>query len=63
MLALSVSEMVAEPAEPACDLRPKIPLGDVRGRIDHMTIDLKRHRLFVAELGKRRSGRGRHRRR
>jgi DNA-binding beta-propeller fold protein YncE len=26
-------------------------LGDVRGRIDHMAVDLKRQRLFVAELG------------
>src|SRR5258705_10623508 len=33
-------------------LEAKIPLGEVRGRIDHMTVDLKRHRLFVAELGK-----------
>ncbi len=29
----------------------KIALGDVRGRIDHMAIDTKRLRLFVAELG------------
>src|SRR5712691_5737066 len=29
----------------------KIPLGHVRGRIDHMAVDLKRQRLFVAELG------------
>jgi DNA-binding beta-propeller fold protein YncE len=29
----------------------KIPLGDVRGRIDHMAADLDRRRLFVAELG------------
>jgi DNA-binding beta-propeller fold protein YncE len=29
----------------------KITLGDVRGRIDHMAIDLARNRLFVAELG------------
>ncbi len=29
----------------------KIPLGDVGGRIDHMAVDLKRQRLFVAELG------------
>ena len=28
-----------------------IPLGDVRGRIDHMAADVSRHRLFVAELG------------
>jgi len=32
-------------------LETKIPLGDVRGRIDHMAVDLKRQRLFVAELG------------
>jgi YVTN family beta-propeller protein len=32
-------------------LEAKIPLGDVRGRIDHMAIDLPRQRLFVAELG------------
>jgi DNA-binding beta-propeller fold protein YncE len=29
----------------------KITLGDVRGRIDHMAIDVARNRLFVAELG------------
>ena len=32
-------------------LEAKIPLGSVRGRIDHMAIDLARRRLFVAELG------------
>ena len=32
-------------------LEAKIPLGDVRGRIDHLGIDLARRRLFVAELG------------
>lgn len=32
-------------------LETKIPLGAVRGRIDHMAIDLKRQHLFVAELG------------
>jgi DNA-binding beta-propeller fold protein YncE len=32
-------------------LEAKIPLGDVKGRIDHMAVDLARHRLFVAELG------------
>jgi DNA-binding beta-propeller fold protein YncE len=29
----------------------KIPLGEVRGRIDHLAIDMQRQRLFVAELG------------
>ena len=33
------------------ELETKIPLGDVKGRIDHMAIDLPRRRLFVAELG------------
>jgi len=32
-------------------LEAKIPLGDVRGRIDHLAIDVGRRRLFVAELG------------
>ena len=32
-------------------LESKIPLGNVRGRIDHMAVDVKRQRLFVAELG------------
>jgi YVTN family beta-propeller protein len=39
-------------AEPVfLELERKIPLGDVKGRIDHFAIDLNRHRLFVAELG------------
>lgn len=45
----------AAPAQSAdaspLQLETKIMLGDVRGRIDHMAIDLKRQRLFVAELG------------
>ena len=32
-------------------LEATTPLGDVRGRIDHMAADPDRHRLFVAELG------------
>src|SRR5262244_3268324 len=31
-------------------LERKIPLGEVRGRIDHLAVDLKRGRHFVAEL-------------
>ncbi len=38
-------------ADPPLILESKIPLGDVQGRIDHLAIDLSRHRLFVAELG------------
>ncbi|HEX3913292.1 MAG TPA: YncE family protein [Steroidobacteraceae bacterium] len=33
------------------ELEAKISLGDVHGRIDHLAIDLKRQRLYVAELG------------
>jgi YVTN family beta-propeller protein len=33
------------------ELEVKIPLGHVSGRIDHMAVDVKRQRLFVAELG------------
>src|SRR5262245_11061774 len=29
----------------------KISLGRVTGRIDHLAIDIKRNRLFIAELG------------
>ena len=32
-------------------LEEKIGLGNVRGRLDHMALDIDRHRLFVAELG------------
>jgi len=35
----------------ALALETKISLGQVRGRIDHLAIDLKRQRLFIAELG------------
>jgi YVTN family beta-propeller protein len=38
-------------AQAALELEAKIPLGAVRGRIDHMDVDLARKRLFVAELG------------
>jgi DNA-binding beta-propeller fold protein YncE len=38
-------------AEPPLVLERTIALHDVRGRIDHMAIDLPRKRLLVAELG------------
>ena len=53
VLALSdfANRLVAQPADTdALQLEAKIPLGEVRGRIDHMAIDLARQRLFVAEL-------------
>src|SRR5438067_11811266 len=43
--------VVAQTAGAPLVLEAKIPLGDVSGRIDHLSIDLKRQRLFVAELG------------
>ena len=42
-------------AQAPLTLEAKIPLGEVKGRIDHLAIDLGRHRLFVAELGNRAS--------
>jgi len=39
-------------AQPATlQIEAKVPLGKVRGRIDHMAVDLSRQRVFVAELG------------
>ena len=38
------------PGEPLV-LQAKIPLGEIRGRIDHLAADVNRQRLFVAELG------------
>ena len=35
----------------ALTLEATLSLGDVRGRIDHLAIDIKRQRLYVAELG------------
>jgi hypothetical protein len=47
----SVRTMGQQSEPPPLQLEGKIPLGAVRGRIDHMAIDIERHRLFVAELG------------
>jgi DNA-binding beta-propeller fold protein YncE len=49
-LLLGVIPGRAAPPE-LLELEAKIPLGAVRGRIDHLAVDLARHRLFVAELG------------
>jgi hypothetical protein len=37
-------------AQSALILESKIQLGDIRGRLDHMAVDLRRQKLFVAEL-------------
>jgi DNA-binding beta-propeller fold protein YncE len=53
MLALSAGagQPIAYAGEPApLQLEAKIPLGEISGRIDHMSVDLQRKRLFVAEL-------------
>ena len=50
LLLLGVNLVGAAGAAPL-ELEAKIPLGEVRGRIDHLAVDLKRHRLYVAELG------------
>jgi YVTN family beta-propeller protein len=51
-LANTAGQASAQSADTgSLQLETKIPLGEVRGRIDHMAVDLKRQRLFVAELG------------
>ncbi|HEX9591593.1 MAG TPA: hypothetical protein VGA15_28095 [Bradyrhizobium sp.] len=51
-LASTAGQAPAQSADTGLlQLETKILLGDVRGRIDHMAVDLKRQRLFVAELG------------
>jgi len=48
----AVTPEAAHPADTApIQLEAKIPLGGVKGRIDHLAVDLARQRLFVAELG------------
>ena len=44
------ASVLAQTAAPLV-LEAKIALGEVSGRIDHLSIDPKRQRLFVAELG------------
>jgi DNA-binding beta-propeller fold protein YncE len=47
-----ITDAITQPAETTpLQLEAKIGLGNVKGRIDHMAVDLKRQRLFVAELG------------
>jgi YVTN family beta-propeller protein len=40
-----------QPEGKALETEATIPLGDIRGRIDHLAIDVPRQRLYVAELG------------
>jgi DNA-binding beta-propeller fold protein YncE len=50
-IALAEGPIAVSAEDPPLRLEAKILLGNVRGRIDHLAIDLKRQRLFVAELG------------
>jgi DNA-binding beta-propeller fold protein YncE len=50
-VALAALMLVAPAWAAPLELEAKIPLGQVRGRIDHLAIDVARQRLFVAELG------------
>jgi YVTN family beta-propeller protein len=49
---LANTAVCAEPTDSGpLQLEAKVLLGSVRGRIDHLAVDLKRQRLFIAELG------------
>jgi DNA-binding beta-propeller fold protein YncE len=55
LASLALLSGIAGPARAADSVslrvETKIPLGEVHGRIDHLAVDIKRHRLYVAELG------------
>ena len=51
LLSPGLERPAAAGAVQALVLEREIPLGGVRGRIDHLATDLARDRLFVAELG------------
>jgi hypothetical protein len=55
--AIAASLSTTSASAPASGVREvgQIELPGVEGRIDHLAIDLKRHRLYVAALGSRRS--------
>jgi len=50
VLAMTISSTCGA-GEAALELVATIPMTSVKGRIDHLAIDLKGHRLFVAALG------------
>jgi YVTN family beta-propeller protein len=49
-MAVPISAEAQTPPAPLV-LEAKMSVGQVSGRIDHLAVDLKRQRLFVAELG------------
>jgi DNA-binding beta-propeller fold protein YncE len=51
-MSILLAAMPLAAAGPApLTIETKIPLGTVRGRIDHLAVDLRRRRVFIAELG------------
>ena len=50
-LVMSTAPLVHAAGEPPLALVATIPIPDVKGRIDHLDIDAKGHRLFIAALG------------
>ena len=58
LVALYASTGFAQPRPPPPPLvlEAKIPLGDIRGRIDHPAVDVLHQRLYVPELGDDRLG-------
>jgi hypothetical protein len=49
-MGIAISAEAPAPAAPLM-LAAKIPLGEIIGRIDHLAVDVRRQRLFAAELG------------
>ena len=50
-LVIATASLVHAAGEPPLALVATIPLPDVKGRIDHLDVDVKGHRLFIAALG------------
>lgn len=50
LLSLALIGSAAQAQQAPLELETRIPLGTVKGRIDHLAIDLGRKHLFVAEL-------------
>jgi DNA-binding beta-propeller fold protein YncE len=50
-LAMGTAPLVHAAGEPPLVLVATIPMSDVKGRIDHLDVDAKGHRLFIAALG------------
>src|SRR5262249_42031150 len=50
-LLIALSSAAAAQSTAPLALESKISLGDIRGRVDHLAIDVNRQRLYVAELG------------